>query len=514
MDANKSELCLVVCETIQREVAAAAALEEMDGLSIAVYPAHCASTGVRPQLSDPTACPEGVRRAYLVGPCGKALAPGVRDQADGRVYRLASCTELFLPLRQLDSYGEKKPFLLLPAEVEYRLQQGNVAGRPATNHLALLDTGLNQESVEQAARLAARWQVNHGVIPVGLELLRAFLVRVLLEGRLENERARSTAALSEAIRRSSDHAMALDLIGSLTRIGDEAEAIESILDLFTMLFAPGKLAYLPIVGGVPRQAQVRLTAEAEAIAAHEQLIHFRGDYAWTESGKGFRLRIVHQEETLGLLEIDEVAFPAYLEHYLNLALILGRVCGLAISNSRVYEKNRQAEEIIRYQAYHDTLTGLPNRRFFNEQLTRALIEAEENQKLLAVMLVDLDHFKEVNDSLGHDAGDVLLKQVAQRIQGSIRTGDTVARMGGDEFLLCLPEAGRPEDVCRIAQRILDSLHGPFDIAGHTVQVGASIGIALYPNDSRDVESLLKHADASMYDVKEGGRNGYQLYGSK
>ncbi len=514
MSAKKSELCLLVCETIEQEVRAAVSLERTDDLNIAVFPAHCNSSGLRPRPADPAACQDGASRAYLVGPCCETHLSEPREPANGHVYYFSSCAELFLSENQLASYHKQGSLLLLPAQMEYWLQAGDGANLPPASHLVLLDTGLREQNAARAVELAGQLRLDYSVVPVGLELLRSWLVRVVLEWKLENERARSTAALSEAIRRSSDHAMALDLIGSLTRIGDEAEAIQSILDLFTMLFAAGKLIYVPVVGGISQQAQVRLTAEAESVATQERLTTFEGDHAWTESGKGFRLRIAHQDETLGLLEVEDVAFPAYLEHYLNLALILGRVCGLAISNSRVYEKNRQAEEMIRYQAYHDGLTNLPNRNLFNEQLAHALIEAEQGQKLLAVLFVDLDRFKEVNDSLGHDAGDVLIRQVAERLQDSVRNGDTVARMGGDEFLLCLPDAGRPEDVCRIAQRILDSLRRPFDIVGHPIEIGASIGIALYPDDGRDVETLLKHADASMYRVKERGRDGYQLYGKK
>jgi diguanylate cyclase (GGDEF)-like protein/PAS domain S-box-containing protein len=174
-------------------------------------------------------------------------------------------------------------------------------------------------------------------------------------------------------------------------------------------------------------------------------------------------------------------------------------------------KRQQAEATIRYQAFHDLLTGLPNRMLFNDRLPLALANANRYGNMLAVMFLDLDRFKTINDTLGHAVGDLLLQAVAQRLAGCMREGDTVARWGGDEFTLLLPQIQCAEDAAKTAQRIIDSLKPAFHLEGRELYISSSIGIALYPADGDDAQTLLKNADAALYRVKEQGRNGYQIY---
>ena len=186
----------------------------------------------------------------------------------------------------------------------------------------------------------------------------------------------------------------------------------------------------------------------------------------------------------------------------------------AIGTMMDITQRKQAEEIIRYQAVYDQLTGLPNRILFNDRLLVSLKEARKTQKMLAVMFLDLDRFKKINDTLGHAAGDRLLEGFAGRISNTLRSTDTVARWGGDEFTVLLPDINCLEDAVKTAQRILDNLKPAFKLEGQPFHVSTSIGIALYPNDGEDAETLVKNADAALYRAKEMGRNNYQLYTSK
>ncbi|GAB1539037.1 hypothetical protein NUACC21_17020 [Scytonema sp. NUACC21] len=172
---------------------------------------------------------------------------------------------------------------------------------------------------------------------------------------------------------------------------------------------------------------------------------------------------------------------------------------------------QQVEEKIRYQALHDLLTGLPNRSLFNEILSKTLANAARIGESLAVMFLDLDRFKTINDSLGHTLGDQLLKSVAQRLKESLRAGDTIARWGGDEFTILLPRIIQINEVTQVAKRILQAFENPFEFDSHELYIGASLGIALLNEDSLDVESLIQHADAALYQAKELGRNNYQFY---
>ncbi|WP_373989286.1 EAL domain-containing protein [Duganella sp. BuS-21] len=172
---------------------------------------------------------------------------------------------------------------------------------------------------------------------------------------------------------------------------------------------------------------------------------------------------------------------------------------------------KRAEEVISYQAYHDILTDLPNRMLFKDRLGLAVIQAKRKLTELAVMFVDLDRFKLVNDTLGHVKGDELLQQAAQRLKDCLRRGDTLARQGGDEFTIVLPELRDRQDAKAIADKFLESLQRPFDLDGHQVHISASIGIAIYPGDGETIDELLRHADIAMYQVKALGKNGHSFY---
>ena len=179
--------------------------------------------------------------------------------------------------------------------------------------------------------------------------------------------------------------------------------------------------------------------------------------------------------------------------------------------SRDISERKRAEEQIEYQAYHDALTGLPNRRLFRDRLTVALAHARRLKSTLAVMFLDLDRFKYVNDTLGHSLGDEMLKTVAARLATALREEDSIARMGGDEFTVLLPELNNPEDAASVAQKLLEAVGQPMRIEETELFITTSIGIALFPNDGDTAELLLKNADHAMYRAKDAGRNSYQLF---
>jgi diguanylate cyclase (GGDEF)-like protein len=162
-------------------------------------------------------------------------------------------------------------------------------------------------------------------------------------------------------------------------------------------------------------------------------------------------------------------------------------------------------------ATHDVLTGLPNRMLFIDRLEVALAQSKRNRHKLAVMMLDLDHFKDINDALGHMVGDQLLKEVGNRLSGLVRQSDTVARLGGDEFIILLSDMERMEDSIVIAEIVLKAFGQPFVCGKHKLISSASIGIAIYPDDGNDIDSLLKNSDMAMYSVKTQGRNSYQFF---
>ena len=179
------------------------------------------------------------------------------------------------------------------------------------------------------------------------------------------------------------------------------------------------------------------------------------------------------------------------------------------------EVREKAEAELEDIARYDTLTGLPNRKLFHERLHEALLRADRGQKsLVALLYVDLDHFKEVNDSLGHHAGDLVLQEIASRLKNLVRQTDTVSRLGGDEFTVILENVLHVDPVCNIAQKVVDSVCAPILVMGSKVHVGASIGVTFYPMDDNDCEGLIRDADLAMYQAKADGRNCYRLHSNE
>ena len=190
--------------------------------------------------------------------------------------------------------------------------------------------------------------------------------------------------------------------------------------------------------------------------------------------------------------------------------LVGLVTAIAAQLGLVIQRI-QMEETIRQMAYHDTLTGLPNRLLFHDHLNLAIIHSQRKMQKLALLFLDLDRFKTINDTLGHDVGDRLLQGVADKLRRCVRGSDTVSRLGGDEFNVLLQEIGAVEAAAAIAQKIVASVSHPLVINNNTVHTTVSIGISIYPDDGSDAETLLKNADFAMYHAKKKGRNNYQFF---
>lgn len=216
------------------------------------------------------------------------------------------------------------------------------------------------------------------------------------------------------------------------------------------------------------------------------------------------------DETLAIRAVQEGA-QDYLVKGLAESHTLVRSLRYAIERQRLIAELAQANELQRHLANHDALTGMPNRQLFYDRLEQCFAHARREAKSVAVLFFDLDDFKLKNDSLGHDAGDRILKTVAKRVAGAIRSSDTAARLGGDEFTFILYDVESPEDVARIAHNLLDTIAEPITIDANELHVTASAGISLFPADGEDVETIIRNADMAMYRAKAAGRNTYQFF---
>jgi diguanylate cyclase (GGDEF)-like protein len=183
---------------------------------------------------------------------------------------------------------------------------------------------------------------------------------------------------------------------------------------------------------------------------------------------------------------------------------LAKLYAIAIQHHRTEDK-------IRKMAYHDPLTGLPNRTLFNDRYLIAQARAKRYRNRIGFMVIDIDHFKNINDTLGHAAGDEILKDFSGVMLSILRKTDTVMRLGGDEFVIMLPDVAEVEHIVNVAQKVLEAVRKPFIFHDHEIRITASIGISIYPEDGENVEMLLKCADLAMYYIKKKGRDNYTRY---
>ncbi|TMJ53712.1 MAG: EAL domain-containing protein [Alphaproteobacteria bacterium] len=233
----------------------------------------------------------------------------------------------------------------------------------------------------------------------------------------------------------------------------------------------------------------------------------RGDGA--KSAAAFPLLI--QGRAVGVMIFLSAEASTFTPEFVELLQRLADNVSYALENFDRADAKNKADERIEYLASHDSLTDLPNREMFNSLLRRAIETACRHQRRLAVLFIDLDRFKVINDSLGHDAGDMLLVEVARRLRGVLRSSDVVARLGGDEFVVILEECAETDDVENIAANLLSVLSQPMELGGHECHTTASIGIAMYPQNGSDALSLTKNADMAMYLAKEDGKNGFRFF---
>lgn len=179
-----------------------------------------------------------------------------------------------------------------------------------------------------------------------------------------------------------------------------------------------------------------------------------------------------------------------------------------------HDELHKQKDLMSYKAHHDELTGLPNRALFNDRLELAITKAGRKKSVVAVFFLDLDHFKDINDTYGHDAGDEVLKVFAQRLKDSIRAEDTLARMGGDEFMIIIEDHVNPKTSQVVAQKIVDAMKESILVGDNTIKLSTSIGIALYDKDAQEPHELIKNADLAMYDAKQSGRDNFKFYSLK
>jgi len=375
------------------------------------------------------------------------------------------------------------------AELTFGLSSRDVVGKPFPRDIlsAVLDniaSGLAKRRIESIARRSngEEFPVEVMIDPVGSgedQTYTAFIRDISERKRTQLELEQREQRFRALVEKSWSGVALLDADLAFTYVGSSTQRL--------LGYSEGELMRTSFLGYIhprDRQATREIFSDLAATAnreAHAELrfLHKNGTWIWLEA---FGQNLLHDSSVRAV-----------------------------VVNYRDITQRKATEKQLEYQAYYDALTGLPNRLLFRDRVVNAIAQAKRHRRGIAVMYLDLDHFKLVNDGLGHSVGDGLLSEVAARLQGSIRASDTISRLGGDEFTILLNDTNSTDAIFGVARKILQSLANPFRVNGHELFVTASIGISLFPADGEDVETLLKCADSAMYRAKELGRNQAQLF---
>ena len=352
----------MVCENYKSEVAFLLSSGDFDEMEFATFPANCGhppidwnSFQATPGLSQN---PED--EFHIFG--GTCLVPlnTPPDQAVSyNLHRMQQCFYLLLNPQIVDYFIQDGAYLVSPGWVKNWQQHLSEWGfdqatareffGETTQKLVLLDSGIDPQVQEYLRELASHLNLPYETFPVGLDNLKMILKNLQTEWHLAQLRQSTQESISSLNRQRADYAMIFDLINRLSGLMDENKVVENIIELFSMLFAPGKICYVPIHKESPDNGLFCMETPEDAQPLQDWMLLSDKDYAWTENSDGFRLRITYQDETLGALEIQQIAFPSHKEEYLALALAITNICGMAISNARSYQRLEEAREVLRFE---------------------------------------------------------------------------------------------------------------------------------------------------------------------
>jgi diguanylate cyclase (GGDEF)-like protein len=511
------KLCLLICRHYIREVEAVLGSGDFGDVTVRAYPPPCSAPHLAPDAVQEilqAANAEGYD-TFLVSGCffaARKLSMALTPECG--INGVDQCFYLLAGKSLIDGYINAGAYMLSPgwladwpahiAQWGFDRTTARAFFGESISRLVMLDTGTDDRSSETLADFAAHISRPYQIVPVGLDYFRSLLSEIILKWRIQKMGQKWKTTTERVSRAIADQAMSFDLLAGLTRMKTEPDAIKQIMNLFAMLFAPGRMAYASVLKGRIEKNYTYPVASLEGFCLDDWLEKGREENTWIEEQKGFNLRIAYQDRTLGLLEVKEITFPEYKFEYLNLAILLARVCGLAIANGRLFQEVRQ-------QAITDSLTSLYNRRHFFSLAKREISHAVRYDRPLAAIMLDIDYFKKVNDCYGHLVGDRVLTEIAQLCRREMRTADICGRYGGEEFIFLMPET-EMVGARQMAERLCKSISELIiEVEGRTLSVTASLGVAMLDAGCSSIDALIGHSDKALYDAKSGGRNRVCVY---
>jgi signal transduction histidine kinase/CheY-like chemotaxis protein len=377
---KEAKLCIIVCEDYEQEVRAVLKDENEDITCIAFVPS-CQRNGAHSlKLNNIIASchTQGISPCLFGGPCLHAVSQELPELEQNQYVAPDPCLSLLADPALIAHYRADGSYVLARGELQRWIECLSLGNMPpmiarecfgGASRLVLFDTGIDPRSDAWLQQLGNMTNLPVQRVPVGLGFFRNFLKQHILAWRLQQEQQSSRKTIDSLNQRLSNYEMLLDLIGDMTRMRTETEVISTIFDLFMMMYAPGSQIYLPFHGTATGSLYVRPPSLVVTDTLKEQMQRIKDDYTWTESGNGFILRITYQEELLGVLLVDGFTFSEYRDHYLNVALMLVKVCGLAIQNARTYEQLQDALDEL-----HTVMEGLHRAKDLADTANRAKSE--------------------------------------------------------------------------------------------------------------------------------------------
>lgn len=355
------------------------------------------------------------------------------------------------------------------------------------NELVFFDGGIDPNAKTKLEELSNFLELPYVIIPIELETLKYKIKSIVLEWRLHNNNENNQKLISEAQAQCAEYATILDILGKIASSNSKREAVDKFNEIFVGIMGATKFRFYNDTDSFNNLPLV----------AEDLLSDKEKKYVLLEENNMFFVRIDHKDRILGIIEAGEFIFPQYLKRYLNFALSMSQICGLAIVNIENYEAIIQSKEVFRYKSYHDSLTGLYNRTYFSE-----IIHNIKEFNNTCIFSFDIDELKFVNDTFGHLEGDKHIISTGNILKKYFRETDTVARIGGDEFIAVVPECSK-----EIAETLVSRLEQVVirynkEIKEPHLRISFSIGYALGDNSDDNIETLMKKSDDQMYAYKK------------
>ena len=487
-----SEQLIVFCSNYRRELESLNLPEKYGDIEVVYFPSRCGMPPIEwAKLRENLPDLDSYKGLHVVS-CGGITGLPEKECINNRYYshNFKQCYHLIINPDLAEYYIQKGFYLVTPGWLAnwHNIlagwgfeHQDSVATffKDTARAILLLDTGVDPSAEANLAEFARYVDRPYKSINVGLDYLKLLLNNTVLKSRVENMQSIKKVELADRQKELADFNMALDLLGTLTRVRQEEFVVQNIKDMFNMLFAPSEVVYRSVLDnkteGFPKLSK----------------------------DDSFTLEIHGSSGILGYMDIIGVNQPQYLDQYKKLSDKIVNICGLAIENARHYQ-------VIKDLSDTDGLTGIANRRKLEKHLAHEWSRMRREKKSLTLMMCDIDFFKNYNDSYGHQAGDDCLKKVASALADYCRrSGDLIARYGGEEFTLVLPGVDR-EGANKLAEQIREDIEAlELKNEGSPVSdyVTLSIGVScMVPTAEDAVENLIATADKALYTAKEAGRN--------